>query len=278
MAISISKRPYSFKAWDHAYFEPREPNIRGFTDIITSSVWSPIIWKDGHRAEDDYLSCKYMVLDIDANWTLKEAYDFVQANNYSAIIGTTKSHQKIKKKENSPDEPACDRFRLIMPFEREIKDLATFRYNMYKLMHIDCLLPADPAAKDGARFFYPCKDIYKYYLGNPFPVYEIDKEYLEAEKEKFLKSQEKLKIRKDGGVLPTMVSELLTFGPPNGWTRNTTCYKISLTLFEHGWDTEAVYNVLQTTPYLKTLPTVELERTITSARQKLVRQQDQVNR
>lgn len=117
---------------------------------ISKFVWSPIIWKNGLRHQKWYLNARYAVLDFDdGETTLEEAKrKFCDVNH---IIGTTRNHQKSK-----GEKPAVDRFRVILEFEQPITDLRIFRYNMTVLIRRH---GTDKLCKDGARFYYPCKEI-----------------------------------------------------------------------------------------------------------------------
>lgn len=112
-------------------------------------VWSPIVWRDGVRRQDNFLFADYCVLDFDTpEMSLRQAlHSFCDMRH---IIGVTKSHHKDKNGE------VCDRFRVVIPFEERITDLRHYRYVMYKILSRH---PVDKVCKDGARFFYPCTDI-----------------------------------------------------------------------------------------------------------------------
>lgn len=117
---------------------------------MASFVWSPCVWRGGMRLRENFLRADWAVLDFDSGeMTLAEA-----ANTWcdmAHVIGTTKSHQVVK-----GDAPACDRFRVALLLERPVTQLADYEHIMRTLIG---KYPADPAAKDGARFFYPCRQI-----------------------------------------------------------------------------------------------------------------------
>jgi hypothetical protein len=71
--------------------------------------------------------------------------------DFQHIIATTKSHQIAK-----GDKWPCDRFRVIIPWASTITNVAIYETTMAK--SIDEYY-ADPACKDAARFFFPCKEI-----------------------------------------------------------------------------------------------------------------------
>lgn len=117
---------------------------------ISKFVWSPIIFKNGYRHGDNFVSCDWAVLDFDdGEMTLGEAIkEFCDSAH---IIGTTKSHQVQK-----GNSPPCDRFRVMIKFNTRITDKTQYCYNMARF--VNCF-PVDRQCKDAARFFFPCKTI-----------------------------------------------------------------------------------------------------------------------
>ena len=116
---------------------------------ITKHCWSPIIIKGGHRLEKNFLGSYICALDFDAPYTPLDCA-IAEFKDYSHIIATTKSHQKQK------NGVVCDRYRVVLWWERLITDLAEYKFNLAK--QIDNYY-SDKACKDGARFFFPCVDI-----------------------------------------------------------------------------------------------------------------------
>jgi hypothetical protein len=116
---------------------------------ITKHCWSPIIIKGGHRLEKNFLGSHICALDFDAPYTPLDCA-IEEFKDFSHIIATTKSHQKPK------NGVVCDRYRVVLWWERLITDLAEYKFNLSK--QIDNYY-SDKACKDGARFFFPCVDI-----------------------------------------------------------------------------------------------------------------------
>lgn len=253
--ISISKNPKAQEASFHLYFKcvPAPRSAKGFASLITHNVWSPIVWSQQKRKQSNFERCDYLALDIDDGWTIKEAIEWATERKYSVIIATSKSHQIPK-----DDKPPCDRFRMVLPFEKTITDLDTYRYNMKEVMK---LVPCDKATKDGARYFFPCRDIVYQQIGSRYPVLTIPEDYV-TQREIVLRKKARNKNYINAGVTPVWVNEVFLNGPPDGWSRNTTIFKVSATLSELGWDYETILHEVRHTPYLKTLSIDEIERTI----------------
>lgn len=125
--------------------------------IVTTKVWSPLIWTDGRRGKDHFAGCEYIAIDCDNGvTTLKEAVEWCKDCGVAHIIGTTKSHGKEKISPSGKREPGCDRFRMVLKAETLCKDIETYTQNMsWFIKYFD----ADKACKDGGRFFYPCKEV-----------------------------------------------------------------------------------------------------------------------
>ena len=154
---------------------------------VCQTPWSSCVWRGGVRLKENFLQASLCVLDFDDGiMTLENA-----VNNYfcdtTHIIGTTK-HHGIEKN----GKAACDRFRVVIPFNKVIKSEPHYKYNMtYYIDQYDC----DTACKDGGRYFAPCTDIVsvnddfddwaapvkkfdpELYAGSSNPVDGIDLEY-----------------------------------------------------------------------------------------------------
>ena len=126
-------------------------NMSMLSEIILKHAWSPIVWKDGIRNTSNFISSDFLVLDFD-----KPGEESMQEVNWSfqdhkRIIATTRSHGILK------NGIICDRYRLIIPFSKTI-----YQYSDYRYQYAEALkrFPwADKSCLDGARFFFPSKEI-----------------------------------------------------------------------------------------------------------------------
>ena len=114
--------------------------------FITKYTWSPCVWENPFkRNQETFKHADYLVLDFDSGeMTLEQAYN-TWIDTFH-IIGTTRSHTE-----------AHHRFRVILPFEEKVNDIDVYRYQLITAMKF---YPCDEQCKDGARIFYPCKEIY----------------------------------------------------------------------------------------------------------------------
>lgn len=207
---------------------------------ITRYVWSPCVWKDGKRCQENFLRADWAVLDFDSGeMTLEEACRIFCDTIH--LIGTTKSHQIAK-----DGKPACDRFRVVLKLERTTTDLGEYRATMASLV---TRYPADPAPKDGARFFFPCREI----------ASSLDEGYTEQlvmptespltpEQEAIKRSVRRLRYERLG-KLPGWVSAFLKQGRlVRGGGRNNTVYAVVRELSDLGFEEEEIRKLVDSAP------------------------------
>ncbi len=227
MKISLSINPAG-EAWAQRHFKIQEISlIRELADYMLSGAWSPIVWSEGYRKTDNFLSCDYLALDCDDGaWTIESAKSWLAKNELKGIIGTTKSHQVAK-----GEKPACDRFRVVVPWDRPITDYRLYRANMEELLRN---IPADKACKDGARFFYPCKKIEYFQNGKGYPWINIPKPVQRPPNPQYAAN----------GILPKFIQDMLT-NPPGEGGRNTHCFKVAAAMAKFGFSEQDAISAVQ---------------------------------
>lgn len=205
-----------------------------FCEIITTRVWSPCVFKTGHRHSDDFVSSCLLVLDFD-----KPGYPLGQCLNEWCDtihwIGTSKNHQRDK------GGIVCDRFRLIVPYERVIDDSHEYSFNYRKLLE---RYPSDSQTQDAARLFFPCQEVVSINLeGYRQPVVKappkrppviLDKRLLALRRERYGKS------------VPRYIAAFVEDGvlPPWAESRQRLCFDISRRLRDGGWQRDEVLSYL----------------------------------
>lgn len=148
--VSVQTREFSFIS-RHKYPKIGQPNeyAHGFEpvqfdgSVICQRAWSPCLFSEGIRLEKNFCSADVAALDFDNGLSLADGIQLF--SKFKHCIGTTKSHG-LK----------GDRFRVILFFDSTITNLAIYKSTMTHLIYT---YKADRACKDGARFFYPCKDV-----------------------------------------------------------------------------------------------------------------------
>jgi len=231
-----------------------------FCDTICTKAWSPIIWEDGFRKKQNFLTSEYLSLDFDdGRWTLDAALTWVMEHGYKAIIATTKSHQLEKISSKGVVTPATDRFRVVIPFSREIDDIETFEYNMKEVMKI---CPVDISCKDGGRFYFPCKEIVHFLDGGNYPVIEYTDAMKKENSDGLLNHKKKLLEHKKNSTISRWVFSVL-YGNTKTGDRHKTAYRMGAELKACGWTLEAIYAVCNSTN-LKDIGVDELQRAVTN--------------
>jgi len=188
---------------------------------ITKHCWSPIIIKGGHRLEKNFLGSYICALDFDAPYT-PLACAIEEFKDFSHIIATTKSHQKPK------NGVVCDRYRVVLWWERLITDLAEYKFNLAK--QIDNYY-SDKQCKDGARFFFPCVDIVSS-NGNGKVIEVVKPPALDVAPKKVFTRYGLSGIKKDIKI-------------PNSGSRNTTCFVEACKMFDQRVDPRKILDNLR---------------------------------
>lgn len=146
------------------------------SSVITLQVWSHCLYAGNYRLEKFFSGSFYCVLDFDENVTKQEALD--KLAGYALILGPTKSDGIAKS-----GKPACDRFRVVLPWESPIDQLDVYKYNARL---INQRFSSDEQTFDGARLWQPCKNIEtKILSGKPMEViWDIPASETQAHKNK----------------------------------------------------------------------------------------------
>ncbi len=204
---------------------------------ISRHVWSPVVWRDGRRRQDHFVCADLCVLDFDSpEMSLDEALRTFC--DMAHVIGTTRNHQRDK------HGVTCDRFRVVLQFSRQITSLASYLCSLQKVV---ARYPADPAPKDGARFFFPCKEIvsveqagYTEAVVEPPSGDEIAKAY---------RSRRRGCIYQRDGRLPRWLADFLEHGRVTGAGRNQTIYRAARNLAAFGEPPERIIDMITAAPF-----------------------------
>lgn len=210
-------------------FEPVIPETtEHLAGLICRYAWSPCFWQDGRRAKHNFISARYCVLDFDDGLPLAQA-ERMFADCWH-VIGTTKSHQVAK-----GDEAPVDRFRVVLRFDRTIENVADFSFTMD---HWIKRFGADEACKDGARFYWPCREIVSV---------AIDGDTVETFAAPPLPPARSREPYRRSGVIPAYLQPMLRKGAAEG-ERNATCFRLGAELTRCGFDPDRVHKIIETSP------------------------------
>jgi hypothetical protein len=242
--LSVSKKS-GFAAHRHKDFETKTfGSVNELARIISSEVWSPIVFKGGVRASANFVLSTLIALDFDSGkYTLHDALTDVRTFGLFHVLGTTKSHQKQKITKAGKVEPPCDRFRLILLGPECVHDGELYTYNMREYME---LFPdADKSCKDAARFFFPCAEIVSAGDGRCAPWIPLPPDYVPM---KELRAKKRAELANyPVGVYPAWMRQLLERGAPPG-ERHKTCYKLGAYMSGMGYDTSTIVRLCMAGP------------------------------
>ena len=111
---------------------------------VTNYAWSPFVF-DGVRHADNFVSCDFLVYDIDEGLTIDDADNILSGTNYCYLILPSPSHT-----------PENHRFRIIIPLAHSILDFDT--YDATWLAGAELLGVVDEQCKDKARYYFGSRD------------------------------------------------------------------------------------------------------------------------
>ncbi len=200
---------------------------------VSNFAWSPIFFEQGYRAEKFFEASYWCGYDFESSsFTLLDAEKAFC--DCKAIIGTTKSHQIAK-----GDEPAIDRFRVMVPWEKPIFDLRTYKWNMRLQAKRYAM---DKACLDGARFFWRCRDI----VVQSYEGYCVE---VETPPDDFMPSKwiDRMLVHRSQATLPRWTERQLKEVVPEG-TRSITFYAVAKDLAVAGFKYDEIHDFIINSP------------------------------
>jgi hypothetical protein len=255
--VSLSKAMEGdFNPAAHNYFNHGTGEFSSLTKIITTRTWSPIVFKDGYRTKKNFLESQIVALDFDdGRWTLQDAEGFAQDYNFCYIIGLTKSHQKEKVSKTSGEiKPPCDRFRLIILANEPTTSRDDYEYTMHQLMQT---IPCDRSCKDGARYFFPCSEVYRTNFDGGAIAWWKAPPKVQVDEDR------KAKWHQENGTIPSWVVKAVKEGSS---TRHKTCYSIGAELSKIGYTDDEIVEYILTGP-MRAIGAKDVERAVRNGRE-----------
>jgi len=205
---------------------------------ITQVVWSPNVFHDGVRLEENFAFSDFMALDFDESQSISEIKSAFADAVY--IISTTKSHQIAKKKKGP-----CDRFRLLVPWERRILDLETYRASIAPYI---ANFGADTVCRDGARFYWPSVSIVAY----QDPDLDLELATIGVPVPRNTATLLRFHPVTGDALLPRHVQLFLMAGIPFGGGRNISVFTSAKTLIELGLNYDQICHYIFRSPFDRT--------------------------
>ncbi len=213
-------------------------------EALTTKVYGAVVWAGNSRAERHFMCAYWCVLDFDEGVTKKEAHALFAPYRY--MLGGTKSDGQAKTTLSGRTKEACDRFRVILPFECPIWDLDIYRYNMRRAIK---RFGSDAQPYDGGRVWQPCRSIeYAAPHGlcldveTAIPIEETTA-YLKEQAQKNADAMVKF------GKWPRRVLEFLD-GNIHPAMRNSELFYVACTLFNFGLTVERVRQMVDDIPQM----------------------------
>lgn len=229
-------------------------------DKITKYPWSPVTWANGIRQKAKFLRADFVSLDIDSGSpSIEECIRRVRQRDLFAVIGTTKSHQIEK-----GGHAACDRYRLVLKWEVPIHDIQVYEANTKSVIQE---WNADPACNDGARFFFPCKEIVFTQDGRSIRWNKISDRHILHDKRWQDRKSNLNKLCRATRSLPRFISDLLRNGHPLG-ARHKKTYHAAATLTELGYSELNARQLILDSP-LAAIGTDDVTRAVRNAYKKI---------
>ena len=232
MLVSVSR---SFADADNAHLYLDTIDVQSFKDLAKivcgPKRWSPIVWKDGVRRQENFESAEFVVLDFDdGKLTVAAAVDHFASEGVRFILGVTRSHGRPK-----GASPAQDRFRVVMHMDSPLTHLARYKQNMRRIISA---YPADTACGDGARIYRPCTKIIAAADGDRIPM-------LPYQEPKPRNPDIGANMRMLGKI-PRWVEEVLSRDCPG--QRNQTVFRVAAKLAEYGFSESEIRRMILDSP------------------------------
>ena len=237
--ISISRSSAKDPKYHTKFFRYEPANLDDFAKQVCTEIWSPLLWKGGHRGKANFYKSCVVALDFDdGSFTLADAKELIDDFGMSHILATTKSHQLAKTTDTGVIRMPVDRFRLIFIAENYTEDREQYEYNMGQLAEI---YGCDKSCKDSARFFWPCKDVISVGKGRRYHWQEFPIDY---ERDEVARERQRRRLQKyPKGAFPSWIRDIFRFGVPVG-ERHVTCYKLGACLSMMSYTEDEIVNLL----------------------------------
>lgn len=233
--------------------------VKKLIDIITKLNWSPIIFKNNQRKQDNFISCDWLAFDFDGGETIEKIKEQCIEWGCFAVIGTTKSHGKEKTTPSGVVIPACDRFRLIMRASTTCTSPDIYDYNM---RHYAKFWSVDRACLERGRFYNPCTKVEWFQDGLSIDWAKLPENYKTKQMWEKEQTEKALKYREKKDI-PNWIYRAVKYGVPVG-SRNIKVYSISAFLTDIGYGPDDIFRFIMSGK-LSEVGDEEVRRTVNNA-------------
>lgn len=235
---------------NHAMYS-RGWNVRLYDSLYklaescTQQLNSPVIWKYGVRKIQNFNFSDFLVVDVDDASKLSLDQAMEKYARYKHIIGTTKSHRRLK------GEIVSDRYRIFLPLERRITSDVDYKA-LNTVEAAKC--GGDLQAASPAQHFMPLSRIVSIQEVGRCVPYELVK----VTRRKELPPQSDVPK-----YVPNYIKHWLEGYVADG-ERNVTCFKAACGLLKRGFTADETFELI----YNSSLPvgrSEAIEREVRSA-------------
>lgn len=173
MNISIFPNCEPGKEWESINASVVETDLESIGKYIEQFAWSPAIFKQNKRNENNFLYADFIALDIDDGLSIDDAVNRCMDLNLKCLVMTSKSHKLLKNGVN------CDRFRLIFQLKNRIEDKDIYKSTW---IYLSKLFPETDKQTGNADRFYHLSKTYKLLDGDLIePQSKIEKKVVKSE-------------------------------------------------------------------------------------------------
>lgn len=237
--FSYSLDPIEHDAHTYRWKHFTRSNFDTLSSHICKHVWAGILWQPGVRKAENFYACSYAVLDFDDGLTKQDAIEAFSDHPY--LMGTTKSDGLEKpSKSGGVTRPACDRFRVVVPFSKPIWSRDVYEFNMLLLFQ---KYGGDKNGTTASMRWKPCREIFarkddgiKIQVVEDIPV-ECTAAHKQKERKKYVDGHVKNK------TMPSYVIDCL-LGHVAPGHRNGEIFRSAAFLFDAGKSADEVITML----------------------------------
>lgn len=165
--IKITKFPKvsGRKAHLAKYGEVEEVNFEELGEKIEESAWSPVVFKDNSRNNENFIEASVIGLDFDGAAKVEEVIGRIRDLKLNYCVSYSHNHRKEK------HGTVADRFRIVFPLEKTIKDRRIYEKTLKSALEI--FPEADQQCNDSSRFFFNSVGGEYFNNGSNYPISSV---------------------------------------------------------------------------------------------------------
>lgn len=127
-------------------------NDNDLFNVITNFTWSPNVYKDSVRSEENFQYCEFLAIDVDDGLTIEDTKERLQNLKLYSFIAPSVSHTDEHHK-----------FRVIFPLVKKITNKDEYK-RTWEYVYKHYFPELDVKCSDLARFYFGCLDYEAYVI------------------------------------------------------------------------------------------------------------------